>query len=106
MRTVANELGLAPNTVAGAYKTLGDRGFTVGRGRAGTFVADRPALGGAIAVDVPEGMIDLANGHPDSELLPDLGEALRVVDYEPAIAFRDWILAEISAFQTEPGTNA
>jgi DNA-binding transcriptional regulator YhcF (GntR family) len=41
VRTLADELALAPNTVARAYRALEDDGWIEGRGRAGTFVADR-----------------------------------------------------------------
>jgi DNA-binding transcriptional regulator YhcF (GntR family) len=45
VRRLADDLDLAPNTVASAYRLLGDRGVVVGRGRRGTFVVDlRPAL--------------------------------------------------------------
>jgi DNA-binding transcriptional regulator YhcF (GntR family) len=40
VRTAAMELGLAPNTVARAYRQLEDAGWLIGRGRAGTFVPD------------------------------------------------------------------
>jgi len=47
VRSLAEQLDLAPNTVARAYRTLEDDGWIVGRGRAGTFVGDvlpeRPA---------------------------------------------------------------
>jgi DNA-binding transcriptional regulator YhcF (GntR family) len=41
VRTLAQELTLAPNTVARAYRALEEDGWIQGRGRAGTFVADR-----------------------------------------------------------------
>ncbi len=41
VRTLAEQLSLAPNTVARAYRSLEDDGVLIGRGRAGTFVADR-----------------------------------------------------------------
>lgn len=41
VRRLASELGLAPNTVARAYRELEVAGLLVGRGRRGTFVADR-----------------------------------------------------------------
>jgi DNA-binding transcriptional regulator YhcF (GntR family) len=41
VRTLADQLKLAPNTVARAYRSLEDDGYIEGRGRAGTFVADR-----------------------------------------------------------------
>jgi GntR family transcriptional regulator len=42
VRACAQELDLAPNTVARAYRALEEAGWLVGRGRAGTFVAERP----------------------------------------------------------------
>jgi GntR family transcriptional regulator len=41
VRVCADQLGLAPNTIARAYRELEEEGWLVGRGRAGTFVADR-----------------------------------------------------------------
>ena len=41
VRTLSAQLALAPNTVARAYRSLEDDGVLVGRGRAGTFVAER-----------------------------------------------------------------
>ncbi|HYJ61596.1 MAG TPA: GntR family transcriptional regulator [Actinomycetota bacterium] len=41
VRGLAADLHLAPNTVARAYRELEVGGWLVGRGRAGTFVADR-----------------------------------------------------------------
>jgi DNA-binding transcriptional regulator YhcF (GntR family) len=40
VRTLADELDLAPNTVAKAYRALEEAGYLVGRARAGTFVTD------------------------------------------------------------------
>ena len=41
VRALAAELGLATNTVAKAYRRLEDDGLVEGRGRSGTFVAER-----------------------------------------------------------------
>jgi DNA-binding transcriptional regulator YhcF (GntR family) len=41
VRALAEELGLAPNTVAKAYRTLERERLIETRGRRGTFVADR-----------------------------------------------------------------
>jgi DNA-binding transcriptional regulator YhcF (GntR family) len=41
VRALAEDLELAPNTVAKAYRALEDQGLIVGRGRHGSFVADR-----------------------------------------------------------------
>jgi GntR family transcriptional regulator len=42
VRAFALQLGIAPNTVARAYRELESEGYVIGRGRAGTFVADEP----------------------------------------------------------------
>ena len=41
VRALAEDLGLAPNTVAKAYRALEEAGLIEGRGRRGTFVAER-----------------------------------------------------------------
>jgi DNA-binding transcriptional regulator YhcF (GntR family) len=41
VRELAGRLGLAPNTVAKAYRELEADGLLIGRGRRGTFVAER-----------------------------------------------------------------
>lgn len=45
VRRLATELGLAPNTVARAYRELESEGILETRGRAGSFVAQSPASG-------------------------------------------------------------
>ena len=46
VRALAERTGLVPNTVAKAYRELEATGDLEGRGRAGTFVADRPRPSG------------------------------------------------------------
>ena len=41
VRALADDLDLAPNTVAKAYRALEGEGLVEGRGRRGTFVAER-----------------------------------------------------------------
>ena len=84
VRALAEQLGLAPNTVAGAYRMLRQRGYTISRGRKGTFVAQRPALGVFAEDAVPAGLVDLANGQPDPALLPDIRKAISKMSYRPA----------------------
>ncbi|MGO0578170.1 GntR family transcriptional regulator [Ornithinimicrobium panacihumi] len=43
VRRLAGDLGIAPNTVARAYRDLEADGMIEGRGRAGTFVAEKDA---------------------------------------------------------------
>jgi DNA-binding transcriptional regulator YhcF (GntR family) len=58
VRALAEQLGLAVNTVAKAYRELEVAGFVVGRGRLGTFVADtlptRPPAAEAQLAEVAE----------------------------------------------------
>jgi len=77
VRVVAAEIGLAPNTVASAYRRLGERGITIGRGRMGTFIADRPPVMIPSDSRIRHGLLDLSSGNPDPELLPDLNKVLR-----------------------------
>jgi DNA-binding transcriptional MocR family regulator len=77
VRALAADLKIAPNTVAGAYRRLADRGITVGRGRRGTFVTTRLPIAVPHDREVPTGLLDLYSGNPDPELLPDLDRTLR-----------------------------
>ncbi|MEW2395712.1 aminotransferase class I/II-fold pyridoxal phosphate-dependent enzyme [Streptomyces sp. NPDC046862] len=77
MRELAVQLGVNPNTVAAAYRTLRERGVIETAGRRGSRVRSKPATTGReyIRVDVPEGVRDLADGNPDPALLPSLAKA-------------------------------
>ncbi|MFC8920713.1 aminotransferase class I/II-fold pyridoxal phosphate-dependent enzyme [Streptomyces sp. NPDC057116] len=72
VRRLADELGVSPGTVATAYKELRQRGIVVTKGRGGTVVAQTPAVGSRRPPRVPEGVRDLAGGHPDPAFLPEL----------------------------------
>ncbi|SOR83303.1 putative HTH-type transcriptional regulator YdcR [Streptomyces chartreusis NRRL 3882] len=77
MRELAEQLGVNPNTVAAAYRTLRERGVIETAGRRGSRVRPAPATTGRdhIRVDVPDGVRDVANGNPDPALLPPLAGA-------------------------------
>jgi len=77
MRELAERLGVNPNTVAAAYRTLRERGVIETHGRRGSRVRSKPATTGReyIRVDVPEGVRDVLNGNPDPALLPSLAQA-------------------------------
>lgn len=72
VRRLADALGVSPGTVATAYKELRRRGLIVTRGRGGTVVADVPSVASRRPPRVPEGLVDLAGGHPDPAFLPVL----------------------------------
>ncbi|GAA5702152.1 vitamin B6 salvage pathway transcriptional repressor PtsJ [Streptomyces avermitilis] len=77
MRELALDLGVNPNTVAAAYRTLRERGVIETSGRRGSRVRPKPATTGRedIRVEVPAGVRDVADGNPDPALLPGLAEA-------------------------------
>ncbi|MFE1832913.1 aminotransferase class I/II-fold pyridoxal phosphate-dependent enzyme [Streptomyces sviceus] len=91
MRELANELGVNPNTVAAAYRTLRERGVIETAGRRGSRVLPKPATTGRedIRVEVPEGVRNVANGNPDPALLPPLALAFAAAaeqgDREPVL---------------------
>ncbi|MFI9583208.1 aminotransferase class I/II-fold pyridoxal phosphate-dependent enzyme [Streptomyces sp. NPDC052236] len=78
MRELATQLGVNPNTVASAYRTLRERGVIETAGRKGSRVRPRPAstARGSLRVDAPPGVRDLGDGNPDPALLPPLHDAL------------------------------
>ncbi|MFF9913996.1 aminotransferase class I/II-fold pyridoxal phosphate-dependent enzyme [Streptomyces sp. NPDC013457] len=78
MRELALTLGVNPNTVAAAYRTLRERGVIETDRRRGSRVRPRPATTarGSIRVDAPAGVRDVSRGNPDPQLLPSLGAAL------------------------------
>ncbi|MGW7351490.1 aminotransferase class I/II-fold pyridoxal phosphate-dependent enzyme [Streptomyces sp. NPDC054784] len=78
LRDLATELGVNPNTVAAAYRTLRERGVIETAGRRGSRVRARPATTPReeIRVEAPAGVRDIAQGNPDPRLLPPLAGAL------------------------------
>ncbi|MEU4264700.1 aminotransferase class I/II-fold pyridoxal phosphate-dependent enzyme [Streptomyces sp. NPDC025273] len=78
MRELASLLGVNPNTVAAAYRTLRERGVIETAGRRGSRVRSSPAstARGSLRIEAPPGVRDLGEGNPDPALLPDLDEAL------------------------------
>ncbi|MDJ0386004.1 aminotransferase class I/II-fold pyridoxal phosphate-dependent enzyme [Streptomyces sp. G-G2] len=79
MRELAGALGVNPNTVAAAYRTLRERGVIETDGRRGSRVRARPASAprDGLRVQVPPGGRDLASGNPDPAVLPALDGPLR-----------------------------
>jgi DNA-binding transcriptional regulator YhcF (GntR family) len=62
VRALAERTGLVPNTVAKAYRELEASGHLEGRGRAGTFVADRPRPAGDDLEDAARLYLERARG--------------------------------------------
>jgi len=87
IRQLAASSRVSPVTVAAAYRRLQSRGIVVGQGRRGTRIRLNPASP-ALPLDqrpVPEGLVDLAAGNPDPDLLPPLASALGRVNTVPRL---------------------
>ncbi|MBT2404765.1 MULTISPECIES: aminotransferase class I/II-fold pyridoxal phosphate-dependent enzyme [unclassified Streptomyces] len=80
MRELAGVLGVNPNTVAAAYRTLRERGVIETDGRRGSRVRGRPASAprDELRMAMPPGVRNMASGNPDVRLLPPLDRALAV----------------------------
>ncbi|MGC0378638.1 DNA-binding transcriptional MocR family regulator [Streptomyces sp. SAI-229] len=91
MRELAERLGVNPNTVAAAYRTLRERGVIETAGRRGSRVRSKPATTARelIRVEVPPGVRNLSGGNPDPALLPALAGAFAAAagegDREPVL---------------------
>lgn len=91
IRELAERLGVNPNTVAAAYRTLRERGVIETSGRRGSRVRPKPATTARemIRVEVPPGVRDLSDGNPDPALLPSLAGAFAAAaaqgDKEPVL---------------------
>jgi DNA-binding transcriptional regulator YhcF (GntR family) len=79
VRALAAELGLAPNTVARAYRELEESGLIETRGRAGSFVSAAGERSRAQVQQSARGYAELARalGVPDEEALAIVTAALR-----------------------------
>lgn len=79
VRRLADDLGVAPATVAKAYQALRQRGVVETAGRNGTRVRARPpvfAVRMPIRIEPVPGVADVSAGEPDGRLLPSLGSRL------------------------------
>ncbi|WP_344390848.1 aminotransferase class I/II-fold pyridoxal phosphate-dependent enzyme [Streptomyces vastus] len=91
MRELAADLGVNPNTVAAAYRTLRERGVIETAGRRGSRVRPKPATTARelSRLEVPPGVRNLSDGNPDPALLPALTEAFAAAaahaDREPVL---------------------
>jgi DNA-binding transcriptional MocR family regulator len=82
VRVLAGALHVSPATVAKAYQDLRQRGVIETDGRRGTRIRSRPAVAAArsaLRPPVPDGVLDLSAGEPDTRVLPPLGPQLRKI---------------------------
>ncbi|MGI5199658.1 aminotransferase class I/II-fold pyridoxal phosphate-dependent enzyme [Streptomyces sp. CA-288835] len=102
MRELAEELGVNPNTVAAAYRTLRERGVIETAGRRGSRVRRKPVTTARelSRLEVPPGVRNLSDGSPDPALLPALTEAFAAAaahaDREPVLYGEAAVDAELA----------
>ena len=85
IRSLAAELGLAPGTVARAYRELEWAGIVEGRGRAGTFVVDEPPVAFSV---VARQLADAADAFATEAERLGVGQQAAIVALETAFATR------------------
>jgi DNA-binding transcriptional MocR family regulator len=100
IRELAATLRVSPVTVAAAYRLLRTRGLAVGHGRRGTRLRPQTVAQAhtARAASMAEGVIDLATGNPDPDLLPPIDVALRTVSAAPHLYGEPLELRPLIAF--------
>lgn len=100
IRQLAASARLSPVTVAAAYRRLHSRGIVVGEGRRGTRVRSNPAspVTPVEPRTAAEGLIDLASGNPDPELLPPVSTVLARHTFEPRLYGEPAVLPRLATF--------
>jgi DNA-binding transcriptional MocR family regulator len=99
VRQLAGTLRVSPTTVAAAYQLLQRRGIVAASGRNGTRIASRPPTPAVRSRPrVPDGIVDLATGNPDPELLPPLEHAARALDWMPRLYDEPAVIPALATF--------
>lgn len=96
VRTLAGSLGVSPTTVAAAYRMLRQRGLVVGQGRRGTRIARREPAAPRLPIPAVAGAVNLADGNPDPDLLPDLEPVLRRLPFPRDLYGASCVLPELA----------
>lgn len=89
VRAQAVSTGLAPNTVAAAYRRLRERGLVVGRGRQGSRIAPRAHSAPPVYPAPDPRLIDAMSGNPDASRLPNLAAAAARLKTRPPVRYGD-----------------
>lgn len=95
VRELADELGVNRNTVAAAYQRLAKAGIAITQGRLGTAICEPPRAGEQEGLSVGTKLIDLADGNPDPQRLPDAVKLLVANLPRPYLYGDDTILPEL-----------
>jgi len=97
VRELAAAAAVSPTTAAAALAELRRRGLIVTHERRRSYVSPRPPLTQLPTAALPDGVRDLASGHPDAALLPDLGAALARLELRPRSYDDEPMVPELAA---------
>lgn len=92
VRDLAEVLDVNRNTVAAAYQRLVKAGIALTQGRLGTTLCESPRAGEQEGLSVGTALIDLADGNPDPQWLPDVAAVLPDSLSKPFLYGEDTIL--------------
>lgn len=95
VRELAEVLDVNRNTVAAAYQRLAKAGIAVTQGRLGTAICEPPRAGEQEGLSTGTALIDLANGNPSPQWLPDATMLLAGSLPKPFLYGEDTILPEL-----------
>lgn len=101
VRSLADEVGVSPGTVALAYRMLRERGMIrTAHGKRAQVSARPPVPRTHLSIQLPPGVRDLTSMEPDPELLPDVGAELMRDLYRPTLYRGLNVAAELRAEMT------
>ncbi|RJS93621.1 aminotransferase class I/II-fold pyridoxal phosphate-dependent enzyme [Salinisphaera sp. Q1T1-3] len=85
VRQLALTLGINRNTAAAAYRRLNEVGLARSAGRRGTRISPPPSLGEQEGASVDTALVDLADGNPDRDCLPDINRVIHACDFKHSL---------------------
>ncbi|MEC5344914.1 transcriptional regulator PtsJ [Brenneria populi] len=95
VRELADTLGVNRNTVAAAYQRLVKAGIAITQGRLGTTICEPPRAGEQEGLSAGTALIDLADGNPNPQWLPDVSTLLSGSLPRPFLYGEETILPEL-----------
>ncbi|MCJ8299487.1 MAG: transcriptional regulator PtsJ [Pseudomonadales bacterium] len=95
VRELAAYLGVNRNTVAAAYQRLAKAGIAITKGRLGTSICEPQQAGEQEGLSSSTALIDLADGNPNPQWLPELPKLLSLCRPETFLYGDDTILPEL-----------
>lgn len=95
LRELADTLRVNRNTVAAAYQRLAKEGIAIMRGRLGTSICGPPRAGEQEGLSPGTALVDLADGNPNPQWLPNITRLLVGISLKPFLYGEDTILPEL-----------